>query len=85
MAIYTYDQFRKVLKRLGFECIRSKKHETWQKVDDNGIIFYVRVSHKSSKNIPKWLFFKMLAQSGITQDEFERILTGKRKPDQASS
>ena len=79
MAIYTYHQFRKVLKRLGFECIRSKKHETWHKVADDGTVHYVRVSHKGSKNIPRWLFSNMINQAGITKDEFEELLTGRRK------
>lgn len=74
MAIYTYDQFRKVLKELGFECIRVKKHETWHKISKNGIVYYVRVSHKGSKDIPKWLFTKMLKQAGIAEKEFERVL-----------
>ena len=76
MAIYTYDQFRKVLNSLGFECIRSRKYETWQKVSEDGIVFYVRVSHKGSKNIPQWLFSKMINQAGISKDEFEELLKG---------
>ncbi len=36
MAIYTFDQFRKVLKNLGSEKIRSQKHETWRKILSNG-------------------------------------------------
>ncbi|RKY89260.1 hypothetical protein DRQ15_09180 [candidate division KSB1 bacterium] len=79
MAIYTYDQFRKVLKILGFECIRSKKHETWHKLAEDGTVHYVRISHKGGKGIPKWLFAKMIKQTGITQEEFKEILEGKRK------
>jgi hypothetical protein len=31
MAVFTYDDFRKVLARLSFEMTRSRKHETWEK------------------------------------------------------
>ena len=74
MASYTYDQFRTVLKKLDFEKIRSRKHETWRKVLPNGAILRVRISHKHGKDIPQWLFHEMLRQAGIDKDEFIRIL-----------
>ncbi len=74
MASYTYDQFRSVLKKLNFENIRSKKHETWRKVLPNGAILRVRISHKHGKDIPKWLFHEMLRQSGIDKDEFIKLI-----------
>ena len=74
MASYTYDQFRYILKKLNFENIRSKKHETWRKVLPNGAILRVRISHKHGKDIPKWLFHEMLRQSGIDKDEFIKLL-----------
>ena len=74
MASYTYDQFRSVLKKLNFENIRSKKHETWLKVLPNGTILRVRISHKHGKDIPKWLFHEMLRQSGIDKDEFIKLI-----------
>jgi len=74
MASYTYDDFRKVLKKLEFEKARSEKHETWRKVLTNGVILRVRISHKHGKDIPNWLFYEMLRQAGIDKDEFRRIL-----------
>ena len=49
----TYDEFRVVLKRLDFKLVRSKKHETWQKILSDGIILQVRLSHQHGKDIPK--------------------------------
>ncbi|MCL4457786.1 MAG: type II toxin-antitoxin system HicA family toxin [Nitrospirae bacterium] len=74
MASYTYEQFRKVLKRLNFENVRSHKHETWRKILPNGTILRVRISHKHGKDIPKWLFYEMLRQAGIDETEFNKIL-----------
>jgi len=48
----TYDEFRAVLKRLDFKLVRSKKHETWQKILSDGIILQVRLSHQHGKDIP---------------------------------
>lgn len=73
MASYTYDQFRIVLKKLNFEKIRSRKHETWRKVLPNGTILRVRISHKHGRDIPQWLFHEMLRQAGIDKDEFIKI------------
>ncbi|MEP9410185.1 MAG: type II toxin-antitoxin system HicA family toxin [Candidatus Brocadia sp.] len=77
MALYTYDQFRTVLKRLNFENVRSRKHETWRRILPNGTILRVRISHKHGKDIPQWLFHEMLRQTGIDKEEFKRILTGE--------
>jgi len=74
MASYTYEQFRKVLRRLNFENIRSHKHETWRRILGNGVILRVRISHKHGKDIPKWLFYEMLRQAGIDEKEFRKIL-----------
>ena len=76
MASFTFDQFRVVLTKLGFEKIRSKKHETWRKVLPNKSILRVRISHKHHRDIPKWLFFEMLRQAGIDEEQFLRILKG---------
>ncbi len=57
MASFTFDQFREVLKKIGFEKILSKKHETWRKILPNGGILRIRISHKHQKDIPKWLFY----------------------------
>ena len=71
---YTYDQFRKVLQKLGFVLVRSRKHETWSKKDEKGMVYRVRISHQHAKDIPKWLFAAMLKQAGLTKDEFEKLL-----------
>lgn len=70
----TYDQFRVVLRKLGFEQIRSRKHEIWIKKLDDGTIRRVRVSHQHGRDIPTWLFHKMLKQAGIDRETFQRIL-----------
>ncbi len=74
MASYTYDEFRLVLKRAGFENLRSGKHETWRKVLPNGTILRTRISHQHARDIPKWLFHEMLRQAGMDLEEFTRIL-----------
>ena len=70
----TYDEFRVVLKRLDFKLVRSKKHETWQKILSDGIILQVRLSHQHGKDIPKALFHKMLKQSLLTEEDFKRLI-----------
>lgn len=74
MATYSYSQFRKVVQKLGFEKIRSKKHETWRRVLPDGTILRVRISHKGSETIPKWLFKKMLRQAGLNEVKFRELL-----------
>ena len=78
MAVYSYDDFRKVLRRLGFQIIRSKKHEIWYRHTETAD-FKVAVSHKRGEDIPRWVFHKMLKQAGIeSEEEFTRVLRGKR-------
>ncbi|MDI6751520.1 MAG: hypothetical protein QME07_01490 [bacterium] len=74
MAVYTFDQFRTVLNKLGFEKIRSRKHETWRKILSSGTILRVRIKHKHSQTISKWLFYEMLRQTGIDETAFKEIL-----------
>ncbi len=74
MAIYTFNDFRKVLKILGFKKIRSRKHETWRKILEDATILRVRISHKAGKDIPKWLFYEMLRQTGIDEHHFRELL-----------
>ncbi len=78
MAVFTYDQFRIVLKRLDFHKIRSRKHETWRKTLPNGTILRVRISHKHKKDIPNWLFGEMLRQTVIDKAKFIKILGIKK-------
>jgi predicted RNA binding protein YcfA (HicA-like mRNA interferase family) len=74
MAIYTFNNFRKVLKKLGFTKHRSRKHESWHKILTNGAILRVRISHQSGKDIPRWLFHEMLRQAGIDEARFKELL-----------
>jgi len=74
MAIYTYDDMRYVLRELGFEIIRSRKHETWQRVLQNGAVLQVRISHKGKRDIPRGTFHEMLRQAGIDERIFRAVL-----------
>jgi predicted RNA binding protein YcfA (HicA-like mRNA interferase family) len=74
MAIYTYDDMRYVLKNLDFSKVRSKKHETWEKILEDGIILQVRISHKGKRDIPKGTFKEMLRQAGIDEKTFRALL-----------
>lgn len=79
MAVFTYNDFRKVLARLSFEMKRSRKHETWEKRLPDGGSHRVSISHKHGKNIPRPLFRKMMKHAGIeSEEEFVRVLRGKR-------
>jgi hypothetical protein len=73
MASFTYNDFRIVLKRTGFEKLRSEKHETWRKILPNGSILRVRISYQHKRDIPKWLFHEMLRQAGLTLEEFRTL------------
>lgn len=72
--MYTYDDMRFVLKRLGFVKIRSRKHETWEKIIDDRIVLQVRLSHKGKRDIPKGTFNEMLRQAGIDKKNFRDLL-----------
>lgn len=74
MAIYAYDDMRYVLKNLDFSKVRSKKHETWEKILEDGIILQVRISHKGKRDIPKGTFKEMLRQTGIDEKTFRELL-----------
>ena len=74
MAAYTYDQFRKVLKELGFSQVRSRKHETWLLLDPTRPYRKATLKHQKGKTIPVDLFKNMLTQAGSTQEAFARIL-----------
>ena len=81
MSTFTYNDFRKVLKKTNFELVRSKKHETWQKILEDGTILLVRVSFKFNQDIYPALFSQMLKQAGMTKKEFERYLKGLSRKD----
>lgn len=78
MGSYTFDEFRRVLGKLGFKKVRARKHETWRKVLADGTTLRVRISHKHGKDIPTWLFHEMLRQAGIEETGFRKLLGRKR-------
>ncbi|MFA0735193.1 MAG: hypothetical protein OGMRLDGQ_001693 [Candidatus Fervidibacter sp.] len=71
---YTYDQFRRVLRKAGFQLLRSGKHEIWRRIEPDGTKRRVPISHQHGKEIPDWLFAKMLRQAGLSRKEFEQLL-----------
>lgn len=74
MGTYTYDDMRSVLSRLGFARVRARRHETWERVLQNGSILQVRLSHKGKRDIPKGTFYEMLRQAGIDERAFREKL-----------
>lgn len=74
MGTYTYNDMCHVLKKLGFELVRSSKHQTWQKTLENGAILQVRISHKGKRDIPRGTFHEMLRQAGIDERTFKQVL-----------
>ncbi len=74
MATYTYNDIRYVLKKIGFRKVRSAKHETWEKILENGAILQVRLSHKGKRDIPKGTLKEILRQAGIDENLMKEIL-----------
>lgn len=74
MAIYTYSDMRYVLRKLGFELIRSRKQETWERIPGDGAILQVRISHKGKRDILPGTFYEMLRQAGIDKNTFLEVL-----------
>jgi len=72
LTAYTYQQFRKVLRRLGATLVRSGDHEIWRRIEitpeGEKKVYTVLLSHQRSKTIPKGTFHKMLKQAGIQQE-----------------
>lgn len=74
MPTATYGEFRVVLLRAGFQLVRSKKHETWERTLPTGEILQVRLSHQMARDVPTRLFHQMLRQARLTQAELFRLL-----------
>lgn len=72
--VYTFREFRRVLRHLGFDVIRQSKHEVWRKTQPDGSILRVDLSHKSGEDIGRRLFAAMCRQAGITPREFAQLL-----------
>lgn len=77
MAIYTYNDVRYVLNKLGFIKVRTRKYETWEMILEDGTILQVRLSHKGKRDIPKGTFKEILRQAGINEELFEKIIKDK--------
>jgi predicted RNA binding protein YcfA (HicA-like mRNA interferase family) len=77
MPTATYREFRAVLQRSGFQLVRRKKHETWEKTLPSGEILQVRLSHQMGRDIPTHLFHLMLRQARLSQAEFFALLQGR--------
>ncbi len=75
MATYSYDDMRHVLRKLGFDLVRARKHETWEKILENKVVLQVRLSHKGKRDIPRGTFHEMLRQAGIDENKFKAILS----------
>ena len=48
---YTFDQFRQVLRKAGFQLIRSGKHEVWAKAEPDGTVNKVPISHQHGRGL----------------------------------
>lgn len=59
----TYCEFREVLRKAGFQLVRSHKHELWRRVEPDGTKRNVLVKHQHGRDIPKGLFHEMLWQA----------------------
>jgi len=74
MSVYTYIDVRRVLRRLGFRLRRSRKHETWQLMGENGtVIRQTQLSHKHGRDVPIGTFQKILDDMGIDEERFKEL------------
>jgi hypothetical protein len=79
-----WNEYRKVIARNGFELVRSKKHETWVRRDEEGrVAGQTRASHGNAEIADSGLFRELLRQCGKTEEHFFAILkargTGRRR------
>ncbi len=74
MAAYSYRQVRGVLRRLGFKRVRARKHETWEKLLEDGSVLQVRLSHQGGRDVPPGTFAEILRQMGIDRETFEKFV-----------
>ncbi len=75
-----WNEYRKVIRRNGFTLVRSKKHETWVKHDDDGsVLAHTSVSHGNAQIRDKTLFKALLRQCQKTEEHFYEVLKGKGK------
>ncbi len=75
----TWPEYRKVIQRNGFQFARSRKHETWVQLDDNGrLIRHTRVAHGNDEIADPALFHNLLKQCGKTKKHFYEVLQSKK-------
>lgn len=76
----TWKDYRKVIKRNGFQRERSKKHETWIQYDSEGrVLRQTRASHGNKEIRDKSFFRALLKQVGKTEQHFFDVLSKKDK------
>jgi hypothetical protein len=53
---------------------RSRKHETWQLIDENGVVIrQAQLSHKHGRSVPIGTFQKILDDMGIDEERFRKL------------
>lgn len=77
-----WNDYRKVIGRNGFEKVRSEKHETWIKYDEEGCVLrQTRASHGNAEIADRSFFKSLLKQCGKTEVHFNEVLKGKDRAD----
>lgn len=75
----SWNDYRKVIGRNGFELVRSKKHETWIRYDAEGRIErQTRCSHGNAEIADRRFFRALLKQCGKTEQHFYEVLRRRR-------
>jgi len=69
-----YGDVRRLLRRLGFEHVRTGKHEVWRRRDDDGQMLRVLLSKQRGKAVPKGLLHQIARQAGVTAKVFFSLL-----------
>lgn len=75
----SYRDWEKVLPKKGFNRSEGAKHIIFKKIDPNGTVRMVPIRRMGAKEIPKDFHHDLLKEAGMTQEEFEFYLKGKKK------
>ena len=68
-----FGELKRYLDRNGWTIYRKTDHWYYKKTMDDGTVLTTRVSHALGKEIPHYIWKKILVQQlHITQDEFNR-------------
>lgn len=63
-------ELAKVARKLGFEKVRQKgSHSRWKHLDGRSTTIPIH----GNAEIGSWLFYEILRQMGITEEEFEQL------------